>query len=206
MLNLTHGKPDVLYIADRGTAPVTVQIEAYAWSQIDGVDRLIPTDSLLVSPPLTTIAPGERQIVRVLADHTEGAGESAYRLLVSQIPANTASSGQVKVLLQFSLPAFVDGAQAQPAALGWRARMGDGEVTLIAHNSGGKAAKLVGLRIVAQGVVMTPKDAISITYILPGSKHIWHLPVRGAKPATLSVSAKDERSGAVVAADIPVER
>jgi fimbrial chaperone protein len=205
MLNLTQDKPDVLYIANRSTAPVTVQIEAYAWSQIDGVDRLSPTDSLLVSPPLTNIAPGERQIVRVLADRNEGAGETAYRLLVSQIPSNNRPSGQVKVLLQFSLPVFVGGAQAQPAALGWRARLGDGEVTLIAHNGGGKAVKLTGMHIAANGAAMAPSGSTSIAYILSGADHIWHLPVRGAMSATLSVSAKDERSGAAVAADVPVE-
>lgn len=204
-LNLTRGKPDVLYIADRGTAPVTVQIEAYAWSQIDGVDRFIPTDALLVSPPLTAIGPGERQIVRVLADGAASIGETAYRLLISQIPTSKTPSGQVKILLQFSLPVFVGGAHAKPAALSWQAQKRGHALDLIARNMGGKSAKLTGLRIAANGSALAQSTAKTATYILPGAEHVWHLPVRDTSRTIYSVSAKDERSGAVVTADIPVD-
>lgn len=207
-LTLVPDKPGLLYIADRGTAPVMVQIEAYAWSQSGGKDQLSSSDALLISPPMTSIAPGERQVVRVLADdrYNVSGVEKAYRLLISQIPAANASSGQVKVLLQFSLPIFVGDEKALPAAVSWRAQATGEKVVLTAHNAGGRAAKFIGLKITSNDLMPIKSVTKNIAYILPGADYTWHLQVNGVAPAALSISTKDERSGTTVTAEIPVER
>ncbi|HEY0300663.1 MAG TPA: hypothetical protein VGC36_04995, partial [Rhizomicrobium sp.] len=66
-LQLEPGRPGLFYVANHGAAPVDVRIDGFDWSQPGGVDRLTPSNDLMVSPPAATIAPGARQLVRVLA-------------------------------------------------------------------------------------------------------------------------------------------
>ena len=53
-------------VANRSTAPATVQLRTFDWSQPGGIDRLAPTDAVIASPPIVTIQPGREQVIRVL--------------------------------------------------------------------------------------------------------------------------------------------
>jgi fimbrial chaperone protein len=205
-LELTAGEPGLLYVANRSTVPVTVQIDIYDWSQSRDGDRLALSDTAFVSPPLTTIAPGERQIVRVLAQPKSNAQEVAYRLRVSELPDAAAKSQGVQVLLQFSIPAFVRGTR-NDSAISWTAAAKGTALELKAQDQGGRSVKLAGLRISTSGGASVAVAPDRVDYILPGAEHSWTIDApQFARAPSLHVEATDERSGRPVAADIVVAR
>src|SRR3990170_3108661 len=54
-----------LTLTNSDAAPVSVLVQTYAWTQVDGVDVHTPTDNIIASPPIFTIAPGKTQLVRI---------------------------------------------------------------------------------------------------------------------------------------------
>lgn len=206
-LELVDGQPGLLRVANHSSGPVTVQIDIYDWRQPGNDDRLVPSDTAFVSPPLTTIAPGERQVVRVLAEPGSRAQETSYRLRVSELPdAAQAASGGVQVLLQFSIPVFVRGTN-NSGALAWTATVKDSAVEIVAHNSGNRAVKLAGLHVSSRERYSDDIAPGATTYILPGAAHSWDIAAHDlAQGSQLHIEAMDERAHAPVAADITVTR
>ena len=197
-LELKPGEAGLLYVANHSAAPVTVQIDIYDWSQPNGTDRLTLSDTAFVSPPFTTIAPGERQIVRVLAQPATRDRETAYRIRVSELPDARAKSDGVQILLQFSVPAFVSAGKSN-SAIAWTAITRDGALELDAQNTGVRTAKLAGLHISSPGA----KDIGfgNVSYILPGATRTWEIAApQSAGP--LRIDGTDERSGKPISADI----
>ncbi|HRP87670.1 MAG TPA: fimbria/pilus periplasmic chaperone, partial [Gammaproteobacteria bacterium] len=55
-----------LVLANTGDAPVAAQVRVFAWSQVDGEDRLADTNEIAISPAIVRIPPGGEQVVRVV--------------------------------------------------------------------------------------------------------------------------------------------
>lgn len=183
-LELKPGAAGLFFITNHGARDVTVQIEAADWRQENGRDVTAPSQELLASPPLAHIAPGARQSVRVMA-RPAGAGERAYRLLVSELPDAEAGGDGVHVLLQFSVPVFVRHDPRLAPHLSWSAREG----RLVAANAGAQTVKL-------DGVTIDGARKPGLIYLLPGA-------VRDIGPAGQGhVRVHDERSGTDIAADV----
>src|SRR4051794_23166458 len=79
-------KAATLTVTNQGTSATAIQIRGYAWSQKDGSDQLTPSDALVVSPPLASIAAGATQVVRIILRQAPTAQEATYRILLDQIP------------------------------------------------------------------------------------------------------------------------
>jgi fimbrial chaperone protein len=204
-LELSAGEPDLLYVANHSGAPMTVQIDIYDWKQSRDGDHLALTDTAYVSPPLITIAPGERQIVRVLAQPKSSESETGYRLRVSELPDAGAKPTGVQVLLQFSLPVFVKGAK-DDRAIAWTATAKGSALELAAQNDGARTLKLAGLRVSGAG---TPVDVMPdrVSYILPDATHAWQITAPAlVQAARVHVDGMDERSGERISADIGIAR
>ncbi|MGI4903208.1 MAG: fimbrial biogenesis chaperone [Janthinobacterium lividum] len=77
-----------LWIENRGTAPANLQIRVLGWSQRDFADHYDhQQEQVFGSPPFAVIAPGKRQLVRLLRAHELAAGEEqAFRVLIDEIP------------------------------------------------------------------------------------------------------------------------
>lgn len=106
-----------------GDQPITFQTRTLAWKQVDGVDQYLPTDDLIVAPPIAEIAAGGSQIFRVALRTPATTHEQAYRLVFEDATAAVASSPDevaIKVRINHDLPVFVSVA-GQPTA---RLRMG----------------------------------------------------------------------------------
>jgi len=190
-LELKAGEAGLLYVANRGDKPVTIQIEALDWKQVDGADQLSSSQTLFTSPPLAHIAPGARQSIRVLARPGSEAGEHTYRLRVSELPSGKQSGNGVEVLMQFLVPVFVNHQELAPQ-LAWAAREEDGKRLLTARNLGGQAVKLDDVTF--NGAAMPS----GLVYILPGASHVF--PVASGPT---HISGHDARSGRPVSADLP---
>src|SRR6476619_5108472 len=64
-----------LWLSNSGPEPIRAQIRVEAWSQEGGVDTLRPTRELLASPPMAELAPGARQLVRIVRPGTPNPGK-----------------------------------------------------------------------------------------------------------------------------------
>ena len=182
-LMLKPGAAGLFYVTNHGARPVTVQIEAMDWHQAGGRDLLAPSDHLLASPPMATIAPGGRQSVRVLARTPD---IHAFRLLVSQLPGPADDGDGVHVLLQFSVPVFVGRDEKAAPDVVWVLQGGE----LVAANTGAQAVKLEGLTV--NGVLRG-----GLFYLLPGAARALGPAHVGAK-----VTAHESLSGRDLAATV----
>lgn len=88
-------------------AAVSFEVEAYAWSQDNGEDVLTPTRALIVAPAVFEIAAGGEQTVRLGVQGADANAESAYRILLRELPDENAHGVALGFALEMSLPVFV---------------------------------------------------------------------------------------------------
>jgi fimbrial chaperone protein len=113
------------------TAPLNAQIRVFRWVQIDGEDRLLPTQDLILSPPFVQLDGGQQQLVRVIrntagaeieqsAHTTDGTAssssnsadaanqdEQSYRIIVDEIPSGNVTASGVQFVMHYSIPVFI---------------------------------------------------------------------------------------------------
>src|SRR5687767_8430710 len=56
-------------IRNSGTGPITVQVRAVDWTQTENGDAYVRSTTLVASPPLAALAPGESQVVRLVIEN-----------------------------------------------------------------------------------------------------------------------------------------
>ncbi|MGE4053954.1 MAG: molecular chaperone [Vicinamibacterales bacterium] len=205
-------KATALWLENRGAAPVTLQIRVVGWEQTDFDDEYRERpDGLIASPPMATIEPGRRQLVR-LTRLTEppAARELAYRVLVDELPpvnraaavpaANQAAMG-VTFRMRYSLPLFVHGpglespSASANASVSWRI-VSDGPMRwLEVRNDGTTHVRLTNTRMFTadSGFDLAPG---LLGYVLGHSTMRWRLP--DSAPAGEGVTLETRINGALV--------
>jgi len=166
VLELTSARTaGVVKIVNNDNHDVSLQIRAYDWEQKDSQDVLTPTQSLIISPPVFTVAPGASQTIRIISKRPAEANEVAYRMLVDEIP--TAAAGPaINFKFRISMPIFIAPNTAPNLKLGWTLSAGKTPRLNVA-NTGNRRGRLLNL-------VLT----------LPNGKKI--TPPAGANPYTLA--------------------
>ncbi len=171
-----------------------VQLEATAWSQVDGKDVQVPSTDLLATPPIFTLPPGGSQIVRVgLRGARNLPGEVTYRLSLREVPPSQPSTMGLRVALRISMPIFVVPATPVAPDIKWRAtRDADGNVRVTATNTGNAHVQLGKLDLLADGNVVGSRNIAE--YVLPGTARAWTLDAHGnlAAGAELHISATSD--------------
>jgi fimbrial chaperone protein len=159
-------------IQNTGTAPAQLQAERYRWTRDNGGDdELAPTEDFVVTPPIMQLAPGQKQIVRVLLlVPPDPARELAFRLILQETPLGDPPPNTVATVLRISLPVFVAAPNAQPELAFSQSREG-GRWRLTAHNKGGAHSFIVSSRTVDGDKL--PVDG----YVLPGESRTWPVAV-----------------------------
>lgn len=191
-----------LWLENPGKTPVTLQISIYAWAQPEGKNAYAPQRDVIATPPVVTIEPGAKQLVRL----TRAAAppietERPYRIVVDEIPIETPDDGQqrpaatVSFRMRYSLPLFTYAKGAGPDAIAkakgpaptprlvWQiGNDADGRYIEI-RNEGTVHARLTqasfGGETLSEGL---------LGYVLPGSAARWPFPVRGTATGGLIVS------------------
>lgn len=129
-----------LEVTNTSDSPTVVQMGAVLWRQIDGKNDLAPTEELIVTPPVFTLQPGKKQVVRLaLQRPADERQELAYRLFVSEVPDETRPASEaVSVALQITLPVFVSPKKGEvKPKLEWSAKKtGEKQLQLTLKNSG----------------------------------------------------------------------
>lgn len=181
-----------IWLSNTGTAPIRAQVRVREWSQTTAGDTLADTDALVASPPILEIAPGERQLVRIVRLRASAAdGERSYRLLVDELPAaEGADSSGLQFLLRYSVPVFVlpagvaqASADSGPRPLtdlsGLSASLSnaDGNAVLTLGNTGRQRLRLSQLVHVAAEGTRTELVPGLLGYVLTGQQMRWSLPL-----------------------------
>jgi fimbrial chaperone protein len=101
----------IINVSNSGDAAVTIQAQAYVWTQPEGKDTYEETRGFIISPPIFTLAPGARQIVRIAmrgAPPTDV--EQAYRLMFREVPQAEEATGTgiaFRIAVGMNIPMFV---------------------------------------------------------------------------------------------------
>jgi fimbrial chaperone protein len=159
--------------------PVLVQVETFAWAGSVATADLEPTRELVAVPPVFSLAPGAKQIIRVaLREPGARPAESAYRLLITEVPRSAGvRGGGVQFALRLSLPVFATPAGAAPRPHWLLRRHGKGgELELV--NAGSAHLQLRRLRL--RGADGKEEAIDRPGYVLAGQRQAWSvkLPVR----------------------------
>ncbi|WP_298932985.1 molecular chaperone [uncultured Ramlibacter sp.] len=98
-------------VTNDGEQEIVMQADLFVWKQKpDGEFDLVPTEDLILSPPILKLAPKSRQVVRLARLGPPPAGSQlTYRMIVREIPeARPASTDNtLQIALAFSLPIFI---------------------------------------------------------------------------------------------------
>lgn len=198
-------KAAALWLENRGQQPVGLQVRVMAWRQGDFDDRLDAQRSVIGSPPVVTIAPGKRQMIRLIATQPAPAGtEQAYRVLVDEMlqPGAVADPQLgVKFQMRYSVPLFAYGAglwskedstrQRDPKSAGvpelsWRKVAVDGRNYVELRNQGAVHARLTDVAFKQAGQIRPLVEGL-LGYVLPGAIMRWPLPAAPTTDAVLQV-------------------
>jgi fimbrial chaperone protein len=187
-------------LRNAGTEPITVQIRAVDWSQGEGGDVYAPSTTLVASPPLASLAPGESQVVRLVVENLAAAStERTYRLILDELPSGTAASGAgVDTALRVLLPIFVTPSLQSRPRLSWSAaRVGD-SVRVTARNEGDARERLVNVEASAGGAAIA---AAPEGYVLSGAARSWTL---AAPRGATSVRIAGEGEYGSIEVEVPI--
>ena len=182
---LPSQKTTTLTVINTGKEETSVQFRTYAWTQPNGSDQLTSSRSMLVSPPIATIAPGETQIVRLVLKGTDKGQEETYRILLDQIPP-PAEQGVVHVVLRMSIPIFVQTKVRSKSHMQFHLERSATHISLVAINEGTVHDAIHDLELsTAEGIKLQTNFKGS-QYILGGVTRRWDVPVQSTLPGTVS--------------------
>lgn len=177
-----------LWLENRGSRPAQMQVRVFAWTQPDGENQYKEQHELVATPPMLTVAPGRRQMIRLSRARAAPADiEEAYRVVVDEIPDATAATQGVGVRFQlrYSLPLFVQASEhthtrhssgrddAPQPRLTWSLLREGDDLWLRMDNAGRIRARLTNVEF--EGGTHSMGDGL-FGYVLARSRARWRLP------------------------------
>lgn len=170
---------DGLWLSNSGDAPVQVQLRVFRWTQNDGQERLEPTRDLVVSPPMQTLPPGERQLVRLVRTKPISPSlEMSYRVIVDELPAPNKEQQGLQFVLRYSVPVFIVPETPTPIAPLLRTSLvaaDDGQMAIEIENSGSEHAQIADLVYTDASNKQATIIPGLVGYVLPGQRMRWPL-------------------------------
>ena len=178
-----------LTLRNEGASPITVQARVFSWTQ-NGQEHLTPTRDVVVSPPITQLAPGAVQTVRIVRTSRQRVeGEEAYRLFVDELPDQSRRGGAtVSFVSRLRIPVFFVQPNATVPTVSWRILQQGGQSWLEATNRGQIHLKLADMSLLSGNKATFRQNGL-FGYALGGSTMRWPLQ-RRAGGGQLSLSAK----------------
>ncbi|HRM31561.1 MAG TPA: fimbria/pilus periplasmic chaperone [Acinetobacter johnsonii] len=147
-----------LNIYNQSTESSDFQVRAFEWSQVEGKDQLIPTDDIVISPPIFKLASEGSYNLRVVRLNSAPiTNEKSYRIIVDELPKPADSrkvSQGVNVLLRSSMPLFVVNKNAY-YEIKWKIENSENQSFLILNNIGTRHVLLSSLSIIDKTSKMT---------------------------------------------------
>ena len=165
-------KADEVWLRNSGSEVVHAQVRVYRWSQSQGEDVLTPDESMVASPPMVQIEPGQQQLVRLVRMGPMAApapDERSYRLLIDELPIKRVKSkAGLDFVFRYSVPVFIAGTAPAKPVLAWSMQQSGGHAGLIVTNSGNIHAQLADISFTPPGGKKTTVAGGLAGYVLPG--------------------------------------
>lgn len=183
-----------LWLENRDKVPVYMQIRVLGWQQMADKDDYSTQSAVIASPPVASIAPGKRQLIRLIKQSAPSAGqERAYRVLIDEVPMKDQPISDTQMGLKFqmrySVPLFVSGkgvwtkqvsgkprdfTTASQPQLSYRLLQQGNQRWLVVRNQGIVHARIS--KVTMQGNTLNPG---LLGYVLPSSQMRFALPSAG---------------------------
>ena len=164
-------------LSNQGNESTLVQTELLAWSQLEGDDVLVPTNDLVVSPPIFQLAPGAAHTIRVgLLNGADRSSELSYRLFLQEVPTQKKNNEQgISTVLRLGLPVFIMPTTHLKTMLKWHAiRAPSGGMTLVLKNLSNTHIQAINCKIHDENGILISEQKLA-TYILSGQSHSWQI-------------------------------
>jgi fimbrial chaperone protein len=169
------------------------QLKLYEWSQTpDGEDQYRESSDLLFFPPIFSIEPKDKRLVRVGVKAPPGEKERAFRLFIEELPDPNAPPGagaQIAVLLRFGVPIFLSGGKGEALPDISVAPSAKGSLQVAIRNNGNRQIRFEELTAKAGDRVVAKTTG---WYVFPGATRSFALPVAAKDcpvPATVEIVA-----------------
>jgi len=190
-----------LRVRNTEAQPITLQLRAVDWSQPQGQDAYTPSRSLVASPPIFTLKPGESQTVRVVVEGLAAVPtEKAYRLILDQIPeSQLKGENGVVVPIRVLLPVFLTPSATARPRLSWKLDATPSGGALTVSNAGDTRERLVGLKVTRGEAELVNDQGLS-GYVLAGGSRTW--PLGAGSSGSTKVSVTGEGLFAPIKADV----
>jgi fimbrial chaperone protein len=172
------GAATTLKLRNEGQAPLNAQIRVFRWSQSNGEEKLEPTDDIVASPPMATLAPKADYTVRLVrVTKRPIAAEESYRLIIDELPDPKAKQNKtVALVLRYSIPVFFYRADATQPNLTWSIDQRGGRASVTVTNAGTRHARISALQLrSSNGTTVSFGNGLT-GYALGGSVMRWIAP------------------------------
>jgi len=156
----------VIKIVNNDNHVVSLQIRAFDWNQADSKDDLQPTQNLIISPPVFSLAPGASQVIRVVSKQAAGSSEIAFRLLIDEIPS-AAEGATINFKFRISMPVFIAANGPAKTQLDYQLRAGK-PARLMVTNAGNRRSRLLELTLTLPNGKTVKAPSGSNPYTLAG--------------------------------------
>ncbi|WP_145555514.1 fimbrial biogenesis chaperone [Yersinia canariae] len=201
----SHEKATALWLENKDSQPVYMQIRVLGWQQKAGQEDYSHQSAILASPPVATILPGKRQLIRLIKNTQVPAGqEQAFRVLIDEIPRKDPNEDApmpdlnmgLKFQMRYSIPLFIYGeglksedannpATFFPLSLGYKLIQDNGKTWLAIRNQGQTHARIS--RVSLQNKNM---NSGLMGYVLPGNEMRFLIPASASMgPLTALVNS-----------------
>jgi fimbrial chaperone protein len=169
------GAATTLKLRNEGMAPLNAQIRVFRWTQVNGEDKLEPTNDVVASPPIAKLAPKVDYTVRLVrVNKTPVSKEETYRLFVDELPdATNQRNRSVNLLLRYSIPVFFYPTAGHPPTLAWSLEHSGGKLAVVAKNSGDRHLRISNLKLRDDKGGTISFGAGLSGYVLGGSSRRW---------------------------------
>lgn len=168
------GSAGVLTLTNEAKRPINVQVRVFRWTQANGIERLEPTNDVVVSPPSTRLAGGKDYTIRVVrVSRKPVAAEESYRVVVDELPdPSRRQAGTVVLVVRYSIPVFFRDQNAAPPKVVWGVSRAKGSLMLTARNTGDMRLRLAEVQLTQGGQVLGKREGL-VGYVLGGARMQW---------------------------------
>jgi len=185
-------------VMNEGKEESSIQVRVFAWRQLGTEDQLSPTDDILASPPLTSILPGQTQIVRFILRRAPQGQEATYRIMLDQIPP-PAAPDSVRLSIRQSIPVFAEPTTRATAYLRFSIETETEQNYLTVTNEGNRHEMVNDIALTTSGGKKLEVKVTRVPYVLAGGTRRWRIvgalpkPVEGVRlSATLNSGRIDQ--------------
>ena len=185
-----------IWLSNSGDSPINAQVRVFRWSQSGYSDQLAASQGLVISPPMLTIPPGGKQLIRVIRTGSPAKVEDAYRLSINELPLSAAKKNNLQFVLHYSVPVFIQppGVTDTYAKLQWQIKHSEGRAWLEVSNQGDGHAQLSEVNIITASGSRRNITPGLLGYVLPGSTMRWPLPASAGQGEKLEAMVNGKKT------------